>query len=69
MSSLYGGFTVSLPAKLLFDPTANKIVLHGTRNYSDPPTDPLDSGTTASTQISWTITLTRIAHKQFPLAQ
>jgi hypothetical protein len=69
-TDLYGGFTVPLPAGELFNPAQNRIIVHGRYEVSDPPPANIQfSGVTGSTLVEWTVTFTRIAHAQFPVAQ
>jgi hypothetical protein len=65
---LYSGFTVPLPNRELFDAKARKIIVHGRYFAADPPPpgEPY-SGLTGETLVQWTVTLTRIAHEQFPI--
>jgi hypothetical protein len=67
-TGLFGGFTVPLPNRELFSNAQNKIIVHGRFFAADPPpTGGPYRGLTGETLVTWTVTLTRIAHKQFPI--
>jgi hypothetical protein len=67
-TDLYNSFTASLPAAALFRARQTTIVVRGSYFVADPPPpgepyNPLKG----ETSVHWTVTFTRIAHKQFPL--
>jgi hypothetical protein len=58
-------FTAALPRSELFDHNLGKIIVFGSHTFSDTP--PNRGNVTGRTQIKWTLTLTRIPHRVFPL--
>jgi hypothetical protein len=64
---LYDGFSEKLPAADLFNPEFGKIILLGHRNFADPSHS--YSRVTGATRIRWTISLTRVAHRRFPIGR
>ena len=64
---LYDGFSETLPAGDLFNREFGKIILLGHRDFADP--SPSFSGITGKTRIRWTVSLTRVAHRRFPIAR
>jgi hypothetical protein len=64
---LYDGFSEQLPARDLFNPEFGKLILLGRRDFADP--SPSYLGITGKTRIRWTVSLTRVAHRRFPIAR
>jgi hypothetical protein len=64
---LYDGFSEKLPAGDLFNPEFGKIILLGHRSFADPSRS--YSQITGKTRIQWTVSLTRVAHRRFPIGR
>jgi len=64
---LYDGFSEKLPAGDLFNREFGKIILLGHRSFADPSRS--YSGITGKTRIQWTVSLTRVAHRRFPIGR
>ncbi len=67
LGSLYDGFSEQLPAGDLFNAEFGKIILLGHHDFAGPPQ--AYSGLTGKTRIRWTVSLTRVAHRRFPIAR